>query len=60
MTKRKKKAVRAASKHVSIAAPRKPTARRKRASWQGALERNLRAEGYSAREARELVELAAS
>jgi hypothetical protein len=34
--------------------------RRTAADWRHALERNLRAEGYSADEARELVELAAS
>jgi len=28
--------------------------------WRGTLERNLRAEGFSAEEARELVEIAAS
>ena len=37
-----------------------PSSPRRPAGWQGALERNLRAEGYSAREARELVEIAAS
>jgi len=34
--------------------------RRTLRGWRGALERNLRAEGYSADEARELVEIAAS
>ena len=39
---------------------RTPPARRKLYGWQRAFERNLRAEGFSAEEARELVEIAAS
>jgi hypothetical protein len=38
-----------------------PTSRKRRLTgWRRAFERNLRAEGYSAEEARELVEIAAS
>jgi hypothetical protein len=35
-------------------------ARHAQTGWQGALARNLRAQGYSPDEARELVEIAAS
>jgi hypothetical protein len=35
-------------------------ARRRLYGWKAAFERNLRAEGFSAEEARELVEIAAS
>ncbi len=39
---------------------RSAPSRRTPAGWQNALERNLRAEGYSPDEARELVDIAAS
>jgi hypothetical protein len=60
MTKRKRKstlrkpAVANSHRKRAASSPRRP------GGWQDALERNLRAEGYSAREARELVEIAAS
>ena len=43
-----------AANHRTLPARWAPT------GWRGTLERNLRAEGYSAEEARELVEIAAS
>jgi hypothetical protein len=62
MTKRTRKPVAARRKRAlsNPAAKRAPTTARRPGTWQGALERNLRAEGYSEREARELVEIAAS
>ena len=49
-----------AAKKTVGANHRTPPARRKLSGWQRAFERNLRAEGFSAEEARELVEIAAS
>jgi hypothetical protein len=61
-----KKRVRASTARKSAATKtaganhRSSLPRRTPAGWRDALERNLRAEGYSADEARELVEIAAS
>jgi hypothetical protein len=49
-----------AAKKTAGANHRTSLPRRMRRGWRGALERNLQAEGYSADEARELVEIAAS
>lgn len=49
-----------AAKKAAGANHRTSLSRRTPADWRDALERNLRAEGYSADEARELVEIAAS
>jgi hypothetical protein len=48
------------AKKTTGANPQSSLSRRTTADWRDALERNLRAEGYSADEARELVEIAAS
>jgi len=48
------------AKKTARAYHRSSLPRRTSADWRNALERNLRAEGYSADEARELVEIAAS
>jgi hypothetical protein len=60
MTKRKIKRVVGEKKGSTSATAHKRTSGPRPTSWQGALERNLRTEGYSAREASELVEIAAS
>ena len=51
---------RSAAKKTVGANHRTVVSRRSPSDWRGALERNLRAEGYSPDEARELVEIAAS
>lgn len=52
-------AKKAAARKTAGTNPKPPVARRT-SGWRSALERNLRAEGYSPDEARELVEIAAS
>ncbi|HUE02376.1 MAG TPA: hypothetical protein VMR62_22590 [Bryobacteraceae bacterium] len=49
-----------AARKTAGANPKPPVARRTPSGWRSALERNLRAQGYSSAEARELVEIAAS
>ena len=60
MTKRKTRRVPAARRREKSSAASKGPSERRAANWQSALERNLRAEGYSEREASQLVEIAAS
>ena len=59
VTSTKRAAKKTAAAGVASRQPRHPSHTRATA-WQLALERNLRAEGYSPKEARELVEIAAS
>jgi len=60
MKKLASSAKKSAARKMAGANHKPPLVRRKASGWRGALERNLRAEGYSPDEARELVEIAAS
>ena len=60
MKKLASSAKKSAARKAAGANNKTPLARRTPSGWEGALERNLRAQGYSPDEARELVEIAAS